>query len=140
MGKNSEIFQRKASVEIGKFNKEYILSRGYSSSYQNQVVNGIKLFFQNRSGIKFNPEIVYRPKREKLLPNVLSKEEIKSILDSHQNLKHRAMLCLIYSCGLRRGELLNLKIMDIDSKRNILIIRCTKGLDQIKSPLDGLDI
>ncbi|SIS76858.1 site-specific tyrosine recombinase/integron integrase [Belliella pelovolcani] len=132
--------ENKAIVEIEnedleKFNKEYILARGYSSSYQNQVVNGIKLFFQNRRGIKFNPEIVYRPKREKLLPNVLSKEEVKSILDSHQNLKHRAMLCLIYSCGLRRGELLNLKIMDIDSKRNILIIRQTKGKKDRVVPL-----
>jgi integrase/recombinase XerD len=37
------------------------------------------------------------------------------------------MLSLIYSCGLRRGELLNLKITDIDSKRNLVIVRMAKG-------------
>ncbi|MDX5479083.1 MAG: site-specific integrase [Cyclobacteriaceae bacterium] len=121
--------------DFERFNKEYILARGYSGSYQNQVVNGIKLFFQNRRGIKFNPEIVYRPKREKVLPNVLSKEEVKVILDSHQNLKHRSMLCLIYSCGLRRGELLNLKITDVDSKRSVLIIRQSKGKKDRVVPL-----
>lgn len=60
--------------DLERFNSEYILFKGYSSSNQNQVVNGIKLFFKNRRGIKFNPEIVYRPKTEKTLPNVLSKE------------------------------------------------------------------
>lgn len=124
--------ENKAIVEIEnedleKFNKEYILARGYSSSYQNQVVNGIKLFFQNRRGIKFNAEIVYRPKREKLLPNVLSKEEVKDILEAHSNIKHKVMLCLIYSCGLRCGELLALKPIHIDSKRNLVLIKNAKG-------------
>ncbi|PRY85342.1 site-specific tyrosine recombinase/integron integrase [Mongoliibacter ruber] len=121
--------------DLERFNKEYILARGYSGSYQNQVVNGIKLFFKNRRGVKFNPEIVYRPKRQKILPNVLSKEEVKIILDSHQNLKHRAMLSLIYSCGLRRSELLNLKITDVDSKRRFLIIRQSKGKKDRLVPL-----
>jgi len=63
----------------------------------------------------------------KKLPNVLSKEEVKRILEAHTNLKHRVMLSLIYSCGLRRSELINLKPMDIDSKRNIVTIRQSKG-------------
>jgi integrase/recombinase XerD len=70
---------------------------------------------------------IYRPKTEKLLPNVLSKEEIKMILNAHGNIKHKTMLSLIYSCGLRRSELINLKHTDIDSKRNIVIIRQAKG-------------
>lgn len=121
--------------DLEKFNKDYILARGYSGSYQNQVVNGIKLFFQNRRGIKFNPEIVYRPKREKLLPNVLSKEEVKKILNSHKNLKHKVMLSLIYSCGLRRSELLNLKLSDIDGKRELLIVKQGKGKKDRVVPL-----
>ncbi len=49
------------------------------------------------------------------------------ILEAHENIKHRAMLSLIYECGLRRGELLNLKIQDVDSKRGLLIVRQAKG-------------
>jgi integrase/recombinase XerD len=78
---------------------------------------------------------VHRPKREKLLPNVLSKEEIKLILNAHSNIKHKAMLSLIYSCGLRRSELLNLKPSDIDSKRNIIIVRQAKGKKDRIAPL-----
>jgi integrase/recombinase XerD len=113
------------------------VARGYSSSYQNQVVNGIKLFFQNRRGLKFNPEIVYRPKREKLLPNVLGKEEVKRILEAHANLKHKVMLSLIYSCGLRCGELLALKPSHIDSGRNLVLIKNAKGKKDRIVPLSG---
>ncbi|MCH7397745.1 site-specific integrase [Belliella sp. DSM 107340] len=113
--------------DLEKFNKEYILAKGYSSSYQNQVVNGIKLFFQNRRGIKFNPEIVYRPKREKLLPNVLSKEEVSKILNAPTNLKHRLMLMFLYACGLRRGELLALKFQHIQRERGLLLVKQAKG-------------
>lgn len=97
------------------------------SSYQNQVVNAVKLFFSSIEYKKLQPDLIMRPKREKLLPNVLSKEEVKVILNAPNNLKHKAMLSLIYSCGLRRSELLNLKLKDIDSKRGLVIIRYSKG-------------
>jgi integrase/recombinase XerD len=72
-------------------------------------------------------EQLHRPKREKKLPNVLSKEEIKKILEMPMNIKHRTMLSLIYSCGLRCGELLKMKPKDIDSKRMLVMIRLAKG-------------
>ena len=56
-----------------------------------------------------------------------NKEIIAKILLSTQNIKHKAMLSLIYSCGLRRSELLNMQITDIDSKRNVITIRHAKG-------------
>jgi integrase/recombinase XerD len=58
-------------------------------------------------------DFIQRPRREKRLPNVLSKEEVKSIPEAPTNLKHRAMLSLIYACGLRRSELLNLTLKDV---------------------------
>lgn len=97
-----------------------------SASYQNQMVNAVKLFFQTVQNRKLNIEQIHRPKKPKTLPNVLSKEEIKAILEAHGNIKHRAMLSLIYACGLRRSELLNLKPADIDSKRGILLIKQAK--------------
>ncbi len=113
--------------DIIEFNNKYILANNYSSSYQNQVVNGIKLFFLKIENTKLNIATIHRPKREKLLPNVLSKEEIRSILGAPKNVKHKAMLSLIYSCGLRRSELLNLKITEVDSHRKLLIIKQAKG-------------
>lgn len=113
--------------DIIDFNNDYILAQKLSSSYQNQIVNAIKLFFAKIENSKINIALVHRPKREKQLPNVLSKEEVKRILEAPQNIKHRTMLSLIYSCGLRRSELLNLKPLDIDSNRNLIIIRAAKG-------------
>lgn len=125
-------FHAKAIQEIDNedlinFNNDYILKQSLSSSFQNQIVNAIKLFFSARKGIKLDPELVHRPRRAKALPNVLSKEEVKSILEAHNNLKHKVMLSLIYSCGLRCGELLALEPQHIDSKRNIVLIKNSKG-------------
>lgn len=109
------------------FIHEYIIKKKYSFSYQNQIVNGIKLYYLKLHNKKLDIQKIERPKRDKRLPNVLSKEEVKAIIESLGNLKHRAMLSLIYACGLRRSELLNLKITDIDSKRGVIIIRHSKG-------------
>ena len=109
------------------YNNNYILKNNLSASYQNQIVNAIKLYFKTIKEIKIDVDKIHRPKRSKLLPNVLSKEEIKLILGAHNNIKHKTMLSLIYSCGLRRSELINLKIVDIDSKRGLVIIRQGKG-------------
>jgi integrase/recombinase XerD len=110
-----------------KFNNEHILKNNYSASYQNQVINAIKLFYRNRFNRTMEVDFIQRPRREKRLPNVLSKLEVKSILESPINLKHRAMLSLIYACGLRRSELLNLTLKDVLSDRHLLFIRQSKG-------------
>lgn len=109
------------------FNNQYILANQLSASLQNQVVNAVKLFFRSVVNRQIDPEFIHRPKTQKLLPNVLSKEEIKLILNTLGNVKHKAMLSLLYSCGLRRSELLTLKLTDIDSKRHLIVIRQSKG-------------
>lgn len=78
-------------------------------------------------GTEIKIDQIDRLRRAKTLPNVLSKEEVKAILEAPYNIKHRAMLSLVYSCGLRRGELLKLRLTDIDSKRKLLNIRSGKG-------------
>lgn len=117
------------------FNNHYILANNFSASFQNQIVNAVKLFFSKIENKKLNPELIHRPKRPKLLPNVLSKEEVKLILNAHSNIKHKVMLSLIYSCGLRCGELLHLKPEHIDSKRNVVIIKQSKGRKDRIAPL-----
>jgi integrase/recombinase XerD len=117
------------------FNNNYILARQLSGSYQNQVVNAVKLFFRTLDNRAMNVDLIHRPRREKKLPNVLGKAEVKIILDATSNLKHKAMLSLIYACGLRRGELLNLEIKWVDSARNLLIVKQAKGKKDRVVPL-----
>ncbi|MES2781078.1 MAG: site-specific tyrosine recombinase/integron integrase [Bacteroidota bacterium] len=126
--------------EVIDFNNDYILKNNYSESFQNQTVNAIKLFFSTSLNTKIETEAIHRPKRAKALPNVLSKEEVKQILTVLTNIKHRAMLSLIYSCGLRRGELLALKPSHVDSKRNLLIIKNAKGNKDRIAPLSDKTI
>lgn len=113
--------------DLESFHKEYILAKKYSASFQSLVINAVKLYFSNRLHRKLEPSKIERPKQPRLLPHVLSKEDVKAILQAHQNVKHRAMLSLIYACGLRRGELLGLRLIDIDSKRGLLRVNQGKG-------------
>jgi len=117
------------------FNNDYIMKKNLSASYQNQIVNALKLYFQTIRNEVIEMDRIHRPKAAKRLPNVLSKEEVKLILNAHRNLKHKVMLSLIYSCGLRRSELLNLKFSDIDANRLIVIIRQSKGRKDRIAPL-----
>ena len=123
------------SQDLITYNNDYILKNKLSSSFQNQIVNAIKLFFKSIEHQQMNPELLHRPKKEKTLPNVLSKEEVKMILEAHTNIKHKTMLSVIYSCGLRRSEVLNLTPNDIDSKRGVIIIRQAKGKKDRIAPL-----
>ncbi|MFN7690307.1 MAG: tyrosine-type recombinase/integrase [Bacteroidota bacterium] len=113
--------------DLSDYNNDYILRNKLSVSYQNQLVNAVKLFFRVVEGTTMDIEMIYRPRREKKLPNVLSKEEVKLILENTRNLKHKAMLSLIYACGLRSGELLKLLPEHVDSKRGVLVIKQAKG-------------
>jgi integrase/recombinase XerD len=112
---------------IQRFTDEYILPNQLSYSYQNQLVNALKLFYKEMLHQEMNKGQLQRPRPTHHLPNVLSKSEVKKILGILKNIKHRAMLSTIYGCGLRRGELLNLKPADIDSDRGLLVIRNGKG-------------
>jgi integrase/recombinase XerD len=113
--------------DLERFNHDYIIGRSYSFSFQNQIINAVKLFFRSIYSVRFDVDEVERPRREHRLPNVLSKAEVKRILESHANIKHRTILSLIYACGLRRSELLHLKPEHVDSKRGLLIIKQAKG-------------
>lgn len=75
----------------------------------------------------FQPYLIDRPREEMYLPEVLSEEEVKAILDATENLKHKAILMTIYSAGLRISEVINLKIKDIDSQRMQIRVEQGKG-------------
>ncbi len=123
------------SEDVGTITQERIESylydmvktKNFSYSAQSQFINAIKFYYEKVLG---KPKIVYdlpRPKRPKTLPKVMSKNEVYKLLSIISNIKHKAILHIIYSGGLRLGELLNLKIVDIDSDRMLIHIRGGKG-------------
>lgn len=123
--------------DIIAFNNDYILKNELSASYQNQIVNAIKLFFKTIEQSKIDISLVHRPKRYNPLPKVLAIEEISKIINALDNIKHKCMISLIYSAGLRRSELLNMKINHIDSKRMELFIEHSKGRKDRVVPLSS---
>jgi len=123
----SKPFDTLTNDDVVLFVNDYILKRRLSFSYQNQFVNAIKLFFREVFKSHIEIDKLERPRRVHKLPNVLSREEAAKIINALINQKHRTMLSLIYACGLRRSELLHLKLDSVDSKRGLLIIRNAKG-------------
>ena len=115
------------AADVVRFNHDVIIKLKLSVSYQRVVTGAIKLFYSHFFDHKMDIDRLDRPFREKTLPMVLSKEEVQRILKSAENLKHRTMLSTIYSCGLRRGELLGLKTVDLDRDRNLIRIVQAKG-------------
>lgn len=109
------------------FNSNFILKNGYSASYQNQVINAIKLFYLKVENRALSIEDIERPKRYNPLPKVIPKEMVEKMLMSIPNFKHKTALTLIYACGLRRSELINLRLKDLDSKRRTVTIVNGKG-------------
>ncbi|MCD4729357.1 MAG: site-specific integrase [Bacteroidales bacterium] len=113
--------------DIKEFNYEYILKKGYSASFQNQFINAVKKFYEKEEVLNLDLSEIERPRRGRRLPKVLSKEEVKKLLDTVTNIKHKTILSIIYATGLRRSEALNMKLRDIDSKRMIITIVNAKG-------------
>ena len=109
------------------YNNEYILKNNLSASYQNQTINALKLFFQIIHNTKMVIEELHRPKNAKKLPTVLSKEETFRLIEVTTNIKHKTLLALIYSSGLRISEAINMKITDIDSQRMLIHVKNAKG-------------
>jgi site-specific recombinase XerD len=108
--------------------QEYLNNCKFSSiSHQNQVINAIRFLYKFGLNKKYDKVSFKRPKSEKKLPKVIDGEHIKSQLSKIDNLKHRTILTLTYSVGLRVSEIINLKIDDIDSKRMIIHIKNAKG-------------
>lgn len=111
---------------VAQFNYDFVIAAQRSVSYQNIMINALKHYFAYCEK-DLDIAQMERPIREKRLPSVLSMEEVKRLLSSTNNLKHRAMLSLVYSAGLRISELLALEANCIDSDRMLIHIKKAKG-------------
>ncbi len=113
----------------------HLVAQGYSTSYQNQVINAVKFYWEKI--LEFEPSRIEidRPMKEKKLPEVLSQEEVRRILAQCKNPKQLLALKLIYACGLRVSEVVNLQIKDIESTHLLIRIRQGKGKKDRLVPL-----
>ena len=113
--------------KIIAFCQYLVIDRKVSASHQNQAINAIKFYYEKVLGGKRKLYTLQRPGKERQLPTVLNSDEVTRIFAQLKNLKHRTVLMLIYSAGLRISEAINLKIKDIDSKRMQIRIEQSKG-------------
>ncbi|MEF3080110.1 site-specific tyrosine recombinase/integron integrase [Winogradskyella poriferorum] len=104
-----------------------MIKEGVSDSHVNLMINSIKFYYETVLGMPNRFYSIERPRKKKTLPKVLSKEEVLRMIDCTSNIKHRCIVALLYSSGLRRSELLKLRTTDIDSKRMVINIRGAKG-------------
>jgi integrase/recombinase XerD len=113
--------------QIEVYINEQVTVNKISTSYQKQLVAAIKFYYKNLVQKDLQLDYLYPDRLEFKIPVVFLQDEVKLLLDSCLNLKHRALLTTIYACGLRLQEVIDLKIADINSKQMFITIRQGKG-------------
>jgi integrase/recombinase XerD len=92
-----------------------------------QIVCALRFFYTHTLSRKIAIDRIPFPRRERKLPLILSREEVKALLEAPRNLRQRALLAVLYGAGLRVSEVTQLKTSDVDSARNVLWVRRGKG-------------
>ncbi|MBT8235653.1 MAG: site-specific integrase [Bacteroidia bacterium] len=112
---------------VQRFIEVVVKRRKYGISTHRQLVSALKHFGDRFTKSGIEPEGIQRPRKSRHLPTVLSKKEVIDLLRVTYNLKHRTILALLYSCGLRIGEVLQLRLANIDLDRRQLVVVQSKG-------------
>lgn len=113
--------------DVEKFIEDVFVPKKYSISTHRQFVSAVKLLKVFYPECKIEELQLKRPNKSRILPTVLSKEEVIDLLRYTKNLKHRAILAMIYSAGLRISELLGLQLAHIDVDRRQILVKNSKG-------------
>ena len=113
--------------QITKYMQHLVVDRKVSSSYHNQAINAIKFYYERVLNGDRKIYLLDRPRKEQKLPEVLNQEEIKQLLKCIINIKHRALVMLAYSSGMRLSEIVGLKIKDLDSVQMQIRVQQGKG-------------
>jgi len=121
--------------EIEGFVYQLIIKNKISESYQNQLINAIKAYYEHVLGLPREYYEIKRPKKALTIPNILSEKEVLKIIESPKNIKHKAILWTIYSAGLRISEVVNLRLVDIHSDEGFIFIKDSKGKKDRKTIL-----
>lgn len=122
--KNPETLKREDVLAYIDF---LVKKKQVSRSTQNQAINAIKFYFEK---VLKRPREYYdieRPRKEKKLPEILTRKEVSQLLEATRNIKHRCIIAILYGCGLRVGELLSLRWTDLHLDESTLLVRGGKG-------------
>ena len=106
---------------------EHIKRDKWSKSRQNGVINAIKFLYEHVLGYDRQKIDLPRPRKDQKLPNVFSTEEVKRMLAVVENVKHHAILSVVYGCGLRLKEVIQLRIADVNSAQGVIFIKGSKN-------------
>ena len=121
--------------DITAFNSEFIMRNNLSATFQNQTISALKKFYSYKYNRNLEAENLERPRKSHALPKVMDKRDLKKFFESIKNTKHKIAFETIYAYGLRRGELLNLKLQHIDTKRGIISVINAKGKKDRSLPI-----
>ncbi len=124
---SSKDYSELKSNDIREYLLDLLNKQKGSHSYVNQAISSIKFLFEDVLHKKNVITNLPRTKREQRLPDVLNRNEVREIIASVNNLKHKMLLLMTYSSGLRVSEVVSLKVHDIDSERKLIHIRQGKG-------------
>ena len=113
--------------DVERYIEEVFVPRGYGVSTHRQFIGAMRHLAACFYETTMDGVSLPMPHKDKKLPQVLSEEEVLKLIVATRNLKHRAILSLLYAAGLRIGELLALKLADIDIERRQLFVRQAKG-------------
>ena len=104
-----------------------IEEKDYGRATMNQVVNGLRAYYERVLGWAGDRLALPRPRRRKSLPNVCGEAEVRRMLRETLNWKHRSMLAMIYALGLRKGEVLALTVAAVNLERGTVHVEAGKG-------------
>jgi site-specific recombinase XerD len=124
---NDQNVDELSKEEIENYLLKLIVDYNISESKQNIIINALKFYYEKvlcRSRTSYNFQ---RPKNSKRLPNVLSEQEVINLINRPTSLKHKCILQLLYSSGMRLKEILSLRIQDIKSDNATIFIKGGKG-------------
>lgn len=124
------------NTQVKEFINHRITKDGVSATSVNQIISAWKIFWVDILGKEVESLGIKRPRKAIKIPDILSREEVLSLINSPDNLKHRTILTILYATGIRREELKYLKIEDVDSKRMQLLIHNGKGAKDRQIPIN----
>lgn len=113
--------------DIRTFQNYLVSKKKVAISTQNQAINAIKFYYEKVLGGERRTFYIERPLKERKLPNIMSGDQIKRLLKVTENLKHKTILGLLYSAGLRNGEIIGLRVTDVLWDRSLIIVKGGKG-------------
>jgi site-specific recombinase XerD len=113
--------------DIRKYQDYLVKKRKIAMSTQNQAINAIKFYYEKVLHREKGDYYIERPRRANKLPEIISEAELLKLLKATDNIKHKTIITMLYSSGVRRGELLNLRIKDLDFDKRIIFVRAGKG-------------